>query len=211
MLTFSQKNHVIRLNYSGQTYFCIGLKYPMVAFPLKFFWRLFPFFFVKSISDTFSTTLFSFSIFGVLISRSEYSSSGCISCCCPFKEVCSMAFLSDSQGLGRDVWNRVLNRFPASASSPAKFLSAMEWFDLYLIDSFVIKFVSIIMIRNCILLFIYQYCCLASFLHFYDTFAMNARIVQTMQHKFFFILQLPEQYPWILRLPEMLNKTWHWQ
>ena len=189
MLTFSQKNHVIRFNYSGQTYFCIGLKYPMVAFPLKFFWRLFPFFFVKSISDTFSTTLFSFSIF-VLISRSEYSSSGCISCCCPFKEVCSMAFLSESQGLGRDVWNRVLNRFPASTSSPATFLSAMEWFDLYLIDSFVIKFVSIIMIRNSILLFKYQYCCLASFLHFYDTFAMNARIVQTMQHKFFFIFTI---------------------
>ena len=30
-------NPSLRFNYSGHTYFCIGLKYPMVAFPLKFF------------------------------------------------------------------------------------------------------------------------------------------------------------------------------
>ena len=87
------------------TYFCIGLKYPMVALlciPT-------PTLLVKLVSETFSSI----------------SNVGCLSRCSPFKEERSMAFLSASQGLGREVWKRVLKNAPTftSPSSPAKFLN----------------------------------------------------------------------------------------
>ena len=155
----------------------------MVAFSLKLFpCKLSPCF-VIVISEVVSTFVPPLSISD--LGLSEYSSSGCITSC-PF----TVAFLSEFKGWGSDVWKRVLNRFPTFTSSPAKVFFQPWRYWITLSNLFLRHKIGLLHNdpeKHSAQILIFD---LKVFvLHFLDTCAMNARIVQTMQHKFF---MLPE-------------------